>query len=270
MKGGKKKRQSTTQDKIRQCIYFLINQNIIISIAGGILCYGIAKHFNLQFSQYYAISLILLCFGIYTLQRISNKAKKNRTQIICSSLAIVISICILLPHLKREVNHIFSGIFFCFLCAWYVLPLIKNTKLRDISGVKIAIISLTWAYACAFFPLSNENIPPLTSLKVSLLIFLYFIAIILPFDIRDMHIDNTQQHTIPQLINKVPSKLLGSILLLSVYFGHMICLPINIYLLSLAIGIQLILLWITCQKNTGIHFGFIDFSIMFLGISYLF
>jgi len=253
----------------------IFQQKVNMSISGFVLTYGVAKYFSLQNSIKYATISSLLTFAIYSLNSLVGRHKqstlKKQFLIGISIVAIAISIYLLTMIMNFTLLSCFLSAVFCFFCLWYIFPLFIGKKLRDIAGVKIFVIALTCVYAYISFPLLNESIDLNINIQFSTVLLLYFIAITLPFDIRDQHVDKPSQYTIPQLFGQKTSKLIGVLLLLCVYFTHFwlkICQWDN-FVFHFAIGVQLLLLLITNYKRKTVHFVMVDLSIIFLGIAYL-
>jgi hypothetical protein len=86
---------------------------------------------------------------------------------------------------------------------FYVLhvPGLKGKNLRDIPGIKIYIIALVWVLITVIVPyLIDTNL----NFQKTLILFgaevLFMISITIPFDIRDINLDEKSKKTIPQLI----------------------------------------------------------------------
>lgn len=72
----------------------------------------------------------------------------------------------------------------------YTLPVFNNGKrLRDLHYIKIFLIASVWAVTTAFIPARIVDNTLLISSIVALERFCFFMAITIPFDIRDMTID---------------------------------------------------------------------------------
>ena len=106
-----------------------------------------------------------------------------------------------------------------FLYAVPILPkrifLDESQKLRGISGLKIYIIALVWAGVTVYLPLLNaefhldENVQIIAVQR-----FILILALMLPFEIRDLKYDSLKLATIPQKIGVKRTKYIGFILLL--------------------------------------------------------
>ncbi|MCD2260461.1 UbiA prenyltransferase family protein [Psychroserpens luteolus] len=104
----------------------------------------------------------------------------------------------------------------------YAIPLVpkkifldKQQNLRSISGLKIYIIALVWAGVTVFLPLLNNEYPISYDVIITTIQrFLFVIALMLPFEIRDLVYDSLKLSTIPQRIGILKTKLLGFVLLI--------------------------------------------------------
>lgn len=267
---------------LNRIISFFIHSNLIISLSGGILTYGITRHFAIEHNWKYSFIVSLLIFSVYTLQRIVDKSgftsledfsfeKNQKKPFIVSIISLIFAIILGLSIFNNNPVLIAYTLFFSVICYWYVIPVLGE-KLREIPGVKIIVTAITWSYACAFFPLTNEGIPFGQAVVFSLILCLYLVAIILPFDIRDVHTDDLNQSTIPQIIGIIPTKLFGTMLLVvfsevSISFGFV---TKENWMFHIAVMVQLFFLVFTSEKRNVLYFTLIDGSIIFLGLSYFF
>jgi len=103
----------------------------------------------------------------------------------------------------------------------YAIPLLpkrffidQKQKLRSISGLKIYIIALVWSGVTVCLPLLNAGYHLNSEeLIVALQRFIFVLALMLPFEIRDLGYDSIKLATIPQKIGIFNTKLLGMLLL---------------------------------------------------------
>lgn len=129
----------------------------------------------------------------------------------------------------------------------YVLPFSPSAKnLRDVSGLKIFIIAIVWSGTTAILPLiSSEIILNSFSTEELLYIcsrFLIVVALIIPFEIRDLRLDQIYLKTLPQVLGVFRSKILAlSFLLLSMFLFSCLMLDSYIYILMHFIIIVLVL-----------------------------
>lgn len=97
----------------------------------------------------------------------------------------------------------------------YALPVFNQSKnLRAIPGAKIYVIAMVVTVVTLLIPLiDNHPMVPEELLLDFVQRFCLIIALILPFEIRDLKFDRAQLETIPQRIGVSNSKILGYILL---------------------------------------------------------
>lgn len=268
---------------LRKIGSFLFASNLIVAFAGGALTYGIVKRFVLEHAIIYALINFCLIFSVYTLQRIIDHAgftneeitvwgHSKRTPVLLSSVLIVLAIGLAIPIFSVTIHQISLILLFSLICLWYTMPLFGK-KLREIPGIKIVVIALTWGYACAYFPLKNEGgVSSDELLEFSLLLLVYLIAVILPFDIRDVHVDDHHQSTLPQLIGIRLTKVMGVVLLITFAIVSIDARFVHArnYLFYAAILLQIVLLVFTNERRRFGYFLLVDFGISLLGFSYLY
>lgn len=91
----------------------------------------------------------------------------------------------------------------------------KQKNLRSIGGLKVYVIATVWAGVTLFLPLLNDGQP--IDMDVWLTAFQRFIlviALMLPFEIRDLQYDSLKLSTIPQKIGIKKTKVIGLLLMI--------------------------------------------------------
>ncbi|MCL6295080.1 hypothetical protein [Jejuia spongiicola] len=155
---------------------------------------------------------------------------------------------------------------------FYVIK-IKGRSLRELPYVKIHSIALTWTLVIVSFPILNENIYDLDILLIFIPAnYIYFVAVAIPFDIRDLKHDSLTQRTIPQVVGIRNSKLISILLLISTALGIGIVFPniLNTLTFVIALSTQITLIVLTTVNRQEIYYSLlIDGAIALLGISYL-
>jgi hypothetical protein len=97
----------------------------------------------------------------------------------------------------------------------YAIPLISNYNLRATKGLKIYLVALVWTLIAVLLPLQfYKDLGLLFILLIFIQIFIYVLIVIIPFEIRDIDIDDTRLSTIPQKIGIRNTKILGFIMIL--------------------------------------------------------
>ncbi len=159
-----------------------------------------------NFIRYYDTSKIYVSFVGWV--------KIYKRELFLLNLIGLIFLIILILKLKPEA--LLFLIPFAFATIFYVVPFTsKNKNLRDISGLKLFLITISWAGVTVIFPIINNDY--LFTKEMWIIFFQRFIflfAVTIPFDIRDLKYDTPEMKTIPQSIGVKKSKLLGSVLLL--------------------------------------------------------
>lgn len=106
------------------------------------------------------------------------------------------------------------------LSALYAVPLLPRAKnLRSLAGLKIFIVAFVWAGFTVLFPALDADLPLDRDFWVLFLQrFLLVLALIIPFEIRDLQWDDPRLRTLPQQWGVKNTRLFGmSICLL--FFG---------------------------------------------------
>lgn len=107
-------------------------------------------------------------------------------------------------------------VFFGIFTVFYAVPIFPNKKnLRSFKGIKIFVIAFVVAGLTIIVPLvhhqllSSDNVWWIMLQRIA-----FIIAVVIPFEIRDLNFDNAELGTIPQEIGAKNAKLLGLFLLL--------------------------------------------------------
>lgn len=113
------------------------------------------------------------------------------------------------------IDVLFTAAGFGSLTLLYAVPVFMKKNLRSLPGLKIFIIAAVWMGITVFLPLEYHNIRfSERVLYQSLEIFLFVIALTLPFEIRDLKYDELELKTIPQRFGVWNTKWFGTALLL--------------------------------------------------------
>lgn len=126
--------------------------------------------------------------------------------------------------LEAKVLFILAGLgVVTFLYAIPFLPkrmyLDEQQNLRQISGLKVHIIAAVWAFTTVVLPILNNHQELTTKVWITVLQnFVFVLALMIPFEIRDLKFDSIKLATIPQQIGVKKTKILG-VLLLLIFLG---------------------------------------------------
>lgn len=113
---------------------------------------------------------------------------------------------------------------FGLLTIFYALPVFpKKKNLRSFKGLKIFVITLVVSGVTVIVPvIHNEILFDWNFLLVFVQRLFFILAVILPFEIRDLRFDENELGTIPQKMGIVKSKFIGIFLLLGFFIIEII------------------------------------------------
>lgn len=235
---------------------FYINANIHVSLAAASMLLVVERFFNVERGEG---ALILFCSTFISYNFIRwRKWRKGELKLEMkawfeSSLKrlkfLNILLTSLLVYLLLDVQLITFVVLlpFCLVTLFYMIPVFKRQhrrySLRVVPGIKIFSIAFSWAGLSVGFVAAQNNI--LSEVKVFWLfvtMFLFVIALTLPFDIRDRYFDSDKLKTLPQVFGVKISKIIGSLCLLIVVLIDSLVFKLNIstLLVTLVLGILLL------------------------------
>jgi 4-hydroxybenzoate polyprenyltransferase len=143
--------------------------------------------------------------------------------------------------LKLNTRAILSLIPFGFATFLYVSP-IKKLQLRNVSRLKLFLIAFSWTGVTVLFPLIQEDLTLKTENYTTFILrFLFVLAITIPFDIRDMHIDPKNLQTIPQKFGIKTAKNIILFLVMLFILIAIITQPFAISITNSLIGLLIII-----------------------------
>ncbi len=161
--------------------------------------FGIAKWHHRSLANWLKVIQVfsLVCFGLmcyYALQL------QNNSLMLITGFGMV-TFLYAIPFLPQK---------------WY---LDTQQNLRDISGLKVYVIALVWCGVTVILPVFNNNgMFSQDAIFTIIQNFILVIALMLPFEIRDLNYDSLKLATIPQKIGVKNTKRLGYVLVLLFYF----------------------------------------------------
>ena len=136
----------------------------------------------------------------------------------------------------------------------------KRTNLRDIPGIKIYLIGIVWAISCSLIPSFEANSLKQAEWVITVGYFLYIVGITIPFDIRDIDVDEMNKKTIPQLIGTRNAIILSNILILiSGLTFYWVVTPNLMQEASIIMGISISMLMtsLTNKSRNELYFSFV-------------
>jgi hypothetical protein len=239
-----------------------------ISFAGFILSLGISVHAELPDRYLTAAFCALSIFFIYCLPGKINFRKRGFYFYLSLICALALGIfCFYIIH-TLAAFLLLLGVFF--ISFFYVTSFsFLKIPVRSLPYAKGALIALCWTAACVAFPFVNSG----QSIDFLFCVshFCFFLALTIPFDIRDISVDQGVITTIAVKLGIFYSKL-TAVLLLLFFFCWRIWFKPEFLLnpLFLFTIVYLLFLLLLVRKNSaGILFDILlDGSIVLLGLSY--
>ena len=205
---------------LKKLFNFYIYSNIHVSLA--VMC--LTKITLLQFDIFENISPLFVFFSTivsYNAIRFININKirtasaawimSHKTELLV--LNIISAIGLAITTYLLNFKAILVLIPFVLATSLYISPFkIWKLNLRDVPGLKLFLISFSWAGVTVLFPVIQNELE--VSKNIALLFFerfLFVLAITIPFDIRDIDYDSPKIFTLPQVIGIRNSKIVGVI-----------------------------------------------------------
>jgi 4-hydroxybenzoate polyprenyltransferase len=276
----------------KQLYYFLINSNGYISLAAVLLT--VEAQIQLGLSPEWHPYLFIIFFATmleYNLHRLITLwfrkeflmdekytwLRNNITVFYVIMIFSVIGFFAALVFAKTEV--IVTLLPIGFITIFYSLPIFKNEKklfrLREISVLKIFLISSIWALSTVLLPViqSNESFDTTNILLMLAERILFVFAITIPFDIRDIESDkNAGLKTIPLLIGERKATQLAMfslVLFMLLCLIHYIKTPLVYTLLALIISAATTFVFLVndkIKKTAYYYYGVLDGTMFFQGL----
>lgn len=240
-------------------IQAVVYSNIWISF--GAVCFGLfcAEVLSFELPLFYILFIFSATLFTYNFQRLvkvyfsSSQTmsgprvvwiKRNRNLVYFMTVLSGLASCFFVWQYVFKVWWLFIVVGFFSLFYVWKLPVL-NLNIRSIPGVKIFVLGVTWVLATQVLPfyLFSLNIDTTKGAVFFIGSFLFMVAISIPFDIRDINLDEDRLKTIPQKIGVPNAKSLAIILLFMSTVLHIwvanhfsIGLLLNVIFVSFIIG----------------------------------
>lgn len=215
---------------------FYINSSIHVAVAVVAFAGITFLDFGLEFKNHLLVFIFFSTLVAYTFVKHLHLLRYRRSIykddlkyiLVLASISIV-PILVSLFYFKLEtlVFIVLLGIF----TLLYVLPFLPKAKnLREVNGLKIFIIALVWTGTTVILPFISSEIelssPDAEKILYIMSRFFIVIALIIPFEIRDLKLDQIYLKTLPQVLGVFKSKVLAiNLVLLSMLLLY--CSEIN-------------------------------------------
>lgn len=257
----------------------LVFSNIWISFTAGALVHVTYKVFNLSEDIGIVLFAITSTFVSYNFQRVVRLEKESHLHLMQQNWVIqnkmliyvlllitsLLSILFLWPYLSL---HLLELLFvLAVLSLFYAIPIKGLKGLRNLPYLKLYLIALSWVGLGVVLPFVVHHRFLIVNWNFAGQVFLFFLAITIPFDIRDMELDT--QITIPRKFGWRNAKRISLFMMLVVLVWNF--LTFNYLFLSLTYIITFILLLPIHLKTKELYYsGVLDGTIFLFLINYLF
>lgn len=197
----------------------IVYTHLHIGLSAALITIGTAYHTTITdyllygFASFFATISVYNFHGIYKAQQLNSSTKhkwirKHHTYIkwliaVSASIALLLIIYLLKkPFIVLPLLFIIGLISF-----FYVIPF-KGSPLREQPFMKVFYVAVTWTIFLLIFPVLNEGITALHWGEICAF-FSLFVAIALPYDVRDVSIDQQKFKTIPSSFGSKKTMLIS-------------------------------------------------------------
>jgi len=191
--------------------------NLEVAVGNNLLCFiFFGTIFGYNFIKYFEKEQVGgLDFGTKEIRKQFERLtiRKKITFLLSVISALISAVLFFKLEIKTQLALIIPSVLtFC-----YAVSLGYRT-LRNISGIKIYVVALVWTITSVLLPVLESEIELSSDIWILLFQRLVFVVVlILPFEIRDLSVDDKNLGTLPQGIGVRNTKFYG-ILLLMVFF----------------------------------------------------
>lgn len=199
---------------------FFLNASIHVALAVYALVQITALNFHFEYNADLSFVTFFGTIVTYNFIKYGSRAKKyfiveKEHHKAIQLFSFLAGICMLFFVFRLPLSVIIGLGVLTFISVLYIIPFYTQKKgFRNFIGIKIYIVALVWSGTTVLLPVLNENSAVTNDVVVEMIQrFLFVLVVILPFEIRDMAIDQESLHTIPQQIGVKNTKILGVFLI---------------------------------------------------------
>lgn len=205
---------------LKQIFEFYINSSIHVALAVVSLCLVTLLHYNIPADINLLIFVFFGSITGYNFVKYAGIAKLHHRSLardlkVIQIFSLISFLVLVWSAINIPVNILMWTAFFGVFTLLYAMPVFsKKRNLRSISGVKIFIIAFVWSGVTVVLPVINGGLEIDLNISIEFIQrFLLVLALILPFEIRDLKYDLQQLGTVPQRVGVTRTKFLGIMLL---------------------------------------------------------
>ncbi|QRM88069.1 hypothetical protein FG167_02130 [Lacinutrix sp. WUR7] len=216
---------------VKHLFDFYINASIHVALSVYALTwvtlmeFGVSYDENVLFFNFFATITGYNFVKYFGLAKFHHRSLASRLKVIqIFSLICFIALCYFAFQL--EVKTWLCILLLGAITFFYAIPFLprnifvdSNQNLRQISGLKIYVIALVWCAVTVLLPIIDNDIAITTDVLITTLQrFVFVLALMIPFEIRDLQYDSLILSTIPQRIGIRKTKRIGVFLLVVFFF----------------------------------------------------
>ncbi len=255
---------------IKQVFDFYINSSIHVALSAFALSWLTLIEYQIAFDVDALLFIFFATIVGYNFVKFFGLAKFHHRRLsgwlkIIQGLSFICFLIIGYFATQLQIKTLIYLAVFAVITFLYAIPFLPKKlyldhqqNLRNVSGLKVYVIALVWAGVTVFIPLINNNsLLDSTVILIFAKRFLFVLAMMLPFEIRDMQFDSIKLATIPQKIGIKNTKIMGVILAV-LFFSLAFFMSeksLNILVIQLGITMLLILSVLFSGKNQGKYYS---------------
>jgi len=211
---------------IRILIYFTTKSSLLIAVAAAGFLYSAYLQLSLNPDWYLILIVGFATLFMYNLQKLLGMIMFGKGRSLFSKPVFIQLLAgTLLSAMALGISLIFADLE---IILWLIIPALFSVlyaapvfpyrgikiAIRGYPYVKIYLILFVWMWVTAIMPWGTAR----AELSADFILFisqraLFLMAILIPFDIRDLQADFTFPRTIPQMMGVEPSKKLAMLLI---------------------------------------------------------
>lgn len=257
--------------KTNKLIQFIVYSNLWISIGSAFLCWQIFILNGLEINIRFLFFVFFCTLFSYNFQRTS-RIKKLEIQLPNSWVVqnkniayFILGVSVLGAIATVPIFNAPFSLFWIF-----VLGIVSGgysyRGFRDVPYLKIILISASWGITCGILPFIISKNPSAYLIFMNFsLVFCYILSITIPFDIRDLEVDEKTKRTIPQILGVNKAKFSAFIsLIVSIIIALFIFSPFQSFIYFVSSIFSGYLIYNSNKNKPDIYFSFfIDGHIIF-------
>lgn len=234
---------------LKKTFQFYIFSNIHVALAVSCLIKItlLGADISENYTPLFVFFSTLVAYNLIRFFRYSDLPKWIRTwlkgnQRVLIGLTLASSIAVLLLTFKMQFKALLWLFPFGVFTIFYALPLpFKKGPLRNLPGIKIFLISISFAGITVLFPLvQNDIVINSNTWVIFIQRFIFIVLITIPFDIRDINNDMESLKTLPQKFGIINVKLFGFLLGVIFFSLEFLKVSMNSYDVNIVLMISVI------------------------------